>query len=146
MGNWLTEHWFDLAQTTGIVIGFVFTARALHRDETARRIANMIAIADRHTRIWQEFFQRPELSRVLDKNADTSQAPVTATEKLFVKILMLHLDTVRRAIKSGLFIKIEGLKDDIRSFISLPIPKAVWEMIKPFQDKEFVKLVESALE
>ena len=38
-----------------------------------------------------------------------------------------------------------GLKDDIREFMSLPIPKAVWAKMKDFQDKEFVVFVESAL-
>jgi hypothetical protein len=37
----------------------------------------------------------------------------------------------------------EGLRQDIRWFFSLPIPKAVWEKIKERQDTKFAKFVEA---
>jgi hypothetical protein len=44
---------------------------------------------------------------------------------------------------AGIFTKIQGLQNDVRDFLTLPIPKAVWEKIKPFQDGDFVTFVES---
>jgi hypothetical protein len=46
---------------------------------------------------------------------------------------------------AAIFVKIQGLQKDIRDFFMLPIPKAVWEKIKPFQDGDFIVFVESCL-
>lgn len=60
-------------------------------------------------------------------------------------MLILHLDTVRRAIKARMFVKVEGLQEDVRGLFALPIPKAVWEKMKPFQNKDFIAFIETAL-
>ena len=145
MEDWISAHWFDLVQTIGIVGGLIFTAHAIRRDERARRITNMIAVNERYSQIWQEFYQRPELSRILKKDVDLSRAPVSDEEWLFVKMLLLHLDTVRRATEAKVFVRIQGLQRDIQEFLALPIPKTVWEKIMPFQDKGFVRFIESCL-
>ncbi len=143
--HWLSVNWLDLAQTIGIIGGLLFTAHALRRDERARRITNMLAVNEQSTSIWTKLWEQPQLSRVLKTDVNLSKQPVSDEEWAFVKTLLLHLDTVRRAMEVGLFIKIKGLQSDIRFFLSLPIPKAVWEKIKPFQDVDFVTFVESCL-
>ena len=145
MEAWLAENWFDLAQTVGIIGGLLFTAHAIRRDERARAITNTIAVNEQYSQIWHEFYERPELARILEKNADLNQKPVSNDEALFVKTLLLHLDVVRRTMKAGIFVKIQGLQKDIRDFLTLPIPNAVWNKIKPFQDRDFVAFVESCL-
>jgi hypothetical protein len=52
--------------------------------------------------------------------------------------------SVYHAIRDGTLIKPEGLRKDIQSFFALPIPRAVWERVKPLQDREFVKFVEAS--
>ena len=141
----MAEHWFDLAQTVGIVGGLLFTAHAIRRDEKARTITNTIAVNEQYSHIWREFYERPELARILNKDVDLIKQPVSNDEALFVKTLLLHLDVVRRTMKAGIFVKIQGLQKDVRDFFTLPIPKTVWEKIKPFQDGDFVAFVESCL-
>ncbi len=143
--QWIAEHWFDLLQSVGIVGGFLFTAHALRKDEQARTVSNTIAINEQYSRIWHEFYERPALARILKKDADLKRQPVSNEEALFVKTLILHLDTVRRTMTAGIFADIQGLQKDIRDFFTLPIPKSVWEKLKPFQDGDFVKFVETAL-
>jgi hypothetical protein len=145
MEAWLTEHWFDLFQTAGIVGGLLFSAYTTHQDEKARRIENVIAINEQYGRIWRELYEQPRLSRVLKKDVNLTKEPISEEEWRFVKMLILHLDTVRRAMKARMLVKIEGMQDDIRQFFSLPIPKAVWERIKPFQDRDFVKFIDSCV-
>ena len=70
---------------------------------------------------------------------------MSTAEWLFVKLLIIHLDNVHRAMKRGLFVTIEGLQADIRMFFSSPIPKRIWDMVKPMQNEEFILFVESAL-
>lgn len=145
MEIWIITHWFDLLQTAGIVGGLFFTAHAAYKDEQARKIGNLIALNERHDYIWSKFFERPQLARILEIDVDLVRQPISGEEWLFTKMLLIHLDTVRRAAKAGMLIEINGIKRDIREFLKLPIPKAVWERIKPFQDPTFVKLIESAL-
>ena len=44
-----------------------------------------------------------------------------------------------------MFVKIEGLQQEVRELFALPIPKAVWEKIKPFQNANFAKFIEAVL-
>jgi len=46
-------------------------------------------------------------------------------------------------MKAKMFVHLEGLPEDVKSFFSLPIPKAVWNAIKSSQDKDFVTFIES---
>jgi len=140
--HWANENWFDLLQTVGVVGGLLFTAYSIRREESSRKITNLIAIKEQHREIWKELFDRPKLSRVLRGNVDLKRQPISDEEYLFVKLLILHLDTVHRAMKSGMFVKLEGLQKDIVEFFSSPIPKGVWEEMKPLQDEAFVRFVE----
>jgi hypothetical protein len=143
--QWIGEHWFDLIQSVGIIASLLFSAYTTRKDERARRIGNLIAVNDEYRHIWREFYGQPRLSRVLKHDVDLNKEPISDEEWLFVKMLILHLDTVRRAIKARMFVKIEGLREDVRDLFALPIPKAVWEKIKPFQDKDFVAFIEDCL-
>jgi hypothetical protein len=143
--RWIAEHWLDLAQSLGIIGGLLFTAQAIRKDETARTVANTMAINEQYTIIWREFYERPDLARILQTDVDLKKKPISNNEALFVKTLLLHLDVVRRTMKAGIFTKIQGLQKDIREFLSLPIPRAVWEKIKPFQDDDFIAFIEKSL-
>jgi len=120
----------------------VFTAHTIRKDERARKIGNLIAVNQQYSDIWREIYDRPELARVLGKDADLKKQPVSDQEQFFVKMLIQHLQTVHWAMKMGVFVRIQGLQKDVREFFALPIPKAVWENIKPFQDSNFVRFIE----
>lgn len=142
---WLAQHWFDLLQSAGIIGGLLFTAYTIHRNERATRISNLIALNGQHGKIWERFYARPNLARVLKMDVDLSSARLSDDEHLFVKMLILHLNTVYRAARAGVFVKMKGLRKDVREFFSFPIPRAIWDKIKPFQDDDFVAFVESCL-
>lgn len=143
--RWLGEHWFDLFQTLGVVGGLFFTAHSVRKDTKARQISNLISLNDRHDYIWSKFYEQPELGRILTSGVDLRKQPISEEEMLFTKMLLIHLDTVRRSIKAGMLIEIRELKKDVKDFMALPIPNTVWNKIKPFQDAEFIKFVENAL-
>jgi len=72
--------------------------------------------------------------------------PLTDEEQMFVTSIVVHLDSVHRAIKAKMFLQQEGLHRDIKGFFSLPIPRAVWKRIKPLQDENFVEFIEACLQ
>lgn len=145
MGEWFNAHWFDLAQTIGIIGGLVFSAVAEIKADRSRRITNLIALKQQYNDIWQEQFREPSLARIQKYDVDLKKSPITPKEYLFVKMLLLHLDTLRRAVKAGMFVRIEEVQSDVRDFVSLPIPRLIWNDIKRFQDRGFVDFVESIL-
>ena len=143
MGDWITRHWFDLFQTVGIIGSLLLAAYATWKDAQARRIGNSIAINGQYRTIWKDIYEYPHLARVLEKDADAKD--ISTGEELFVTTLISHLSTVFRAMKHGEFVKLEGLENDVREFFTLPIPKAVWNKLKPVQDANFAKFIETAL-
>jgi hypothetical protein len=145
MEAWITEHWFDLLQTVSIVAGFVFTAHTIRKDSEARKIANMIALSQQHQAIWKELYERPELSRIIDERVALDTKQLSHEERLFVTSLILHLSVVYRAMKAKMFVTVDGMKEDVKEFFSLPIPKAVWEKIKSSQETGFVTFVDEAM-
>jgi hypothetical protein len=145
VGSWLLNHWIDLLQSAGIISGLVFTAYSVGKDADARKIQNLIALSERHHAIWKQVYDSPDLLRIKDERAALDTHPVTPEEQRFVISLIVHLDTVYRATKAKMFVNVEGVQKDIKSFFSLPIPKTVWDRVKPLQDKGFVEFVEGSL-
>ena len=143
--NWLLNHALDLVQDLGIIGGFLFTGYSIHKERQAREIQNLIAIKQEHTEIWKQVYDRPKLHRVLKPDADLESQPLHDEEWLFVRSLIIHLDTVYLAKKAGLLLNLEGLERDIKGFFTLPIPSVVWSDVKVFQDSDFVAFVETCL-
>ncbi len=44
-----------------------------------------------------------------------------------------------------MFYALAGMRDDVRTFFSFPIPRLVWNRVKSFQDPDFVAFVDSCL-
>ncbi len=143
--HWLRDNWFDCLQSIGIVAGLLFAGLSFRGDTRSRRTENLIELTKQQREIWSELDRRPELRRILNTNADVVQSPVMPEEERFIRALVLHLNGAFHAMKDGLFAKPEGLSADIRRFFSRPVAKAVWERLKPFQDKDFVEFVEVCL-
>lgn len=142
MGQWFVENWFTILNSVGIVGGLVFTAISLRSETKTRKIANLLTMTANHREVWKDFSHRSELARVVDPSIDITKLSITAQEQEFVNMVILHVSSVYEALNDGLMIKQEGLQRDVKSFFSLPIPQAVWEKMKIFQNEDFVVFVE----
>ena len=140
--RWIAENWFTILSAIGIVGGLVFTAVSLRSETKTRKIANLLTMTANHRELWKEVLYRPELARVIDASAHVTKRPITAEEQALVNMVILHTSSVYEALKNELVIKQEGLRRDVGLFFSLPIPRAVWEKTKVFQNKDFVAFVE----
>jgi hypothetical protein len=143
--RWFTGNWFIFLQNAGIIGGLLFSGLSLRADTRAWRATNLIAITQNHREIWTQLYTRPELSRILSAHVVLRKKPVTLEEELFVRLLILHLNTSYQAAREGVFTTPERLCADIQHFFSLPIPHAVWQKEKPMQDGDFVGFVESSI-
>jgi len=142
--EWISQNWFDLFSSVGITGGLWFTAVSLHSETKTRRIANLLTITANYRDVWKEFFRSPELARVIDPLADVARQPVTPSEEFFVNMVISHTSSVYEALKDELMTKQEGLRRDVGSFFSLPVPKAVWTKSKLLQNRDFTAFIESS--
>ena len=140
--QFLAENWFTLLQTTGIISGLLLNAAALRADARSRRASNLLNITSQQREIWTRFDDQPALARVVDPDADLEKAPLTDHEEFFVRAIVLHLNAAYHAMRDGMLLKPEGLRQDVDWFFSLPIPKAVWKRLKALQDADFARFVE----
>ena len=58
-------------------------------------------------------------------------------------MVIQHLGSMYYAMSDQLVVKLEGMRRDIAQFLSLPIPRDVWEKIKVYQNDDFVAFMES---
>ena len=135
----------NLFSSAGIIGGLWFTAVSLHSETKTRRIANLLTLTANYREIWKEFFRSPELARVIEPSANVAKKPVTPAEEFFVHMIISHTSSVYEALKDELLTKQEGLRRDVRSFFSLPVPKAVWIKTKLLQNHDFAAFIESSL-
>lgn len=140
---WLGENAFNLLSAIGIIGGLWFTAASFRAEAKSRQVSNLLALTQNHQRLWQDFYHQPDLARVLEESADLKRQPLKRAEEEFVNLVVQHLNGVYQAMKNGLVIKPEGLRREVWAFLSLPIPKAVWEKIRIVQNDDFAAFVES---
>src|ERR1035437_2675764 len=145
IGEWLSQNWFNFFSSIGIIGSFWIGIVALRSEAKTRRVANLLTITANHREVWKEFFDSPELARVIDPSADVSKQPVTSAEEFFVNMIVSHTSSVYEALKDELLIKQENLRRDVRSFFSLPVPNAVWHRTKLLQNQDFAAFIDSSL-
>ncbi len=143
--HWVNEHGYDLLEAGGIIASLLFTAASFRREDRSRKISNLLALTAEHRDIWTALYQRPELARVLDAQAGLTKQPVTNDEALFITFLLLHLSATFRGMKAGMFVTRQALEKDIRWFLSLPIPNAVWQKSKGLLEADFTAYVDGCL-
>lgn len=142
---WLAHHWFQLIQTLGIVAGLTLSGWSAWAQRRALRIDGLVRLTEGHRALWQEVFDKPSLLRVTDPDANLEAQPITGEERLFVMLLVLHLNAAFEATRAGTIAPIWGLQSDIRALFALPIPRAVWNDAKDFQSPEFNALIDAEL-
>lgn len=141
----LKSHWFDLAQTVGIVSGFVYTARAFSLDSRARRAEFTLSINAAHREVWSALLKSPELARILETDPDLASKPVTQDEERMTLVVLHHLASVHQAIELRLYPSWAGIEEDVRWFFTRPIPKLILERFLPVQAPEFRRFLRRVL-
>ena len=146
MWGWFGQNWASLIESAGIIASLLFAALSVRADTKSRQVANLIAITQGHRDVWKLFLENPDLARVHDRKADIVAFPVTREEEVFANLVLVHLASVYRTMKAELLTSLDGLRDDVAAFFSLPIPFIVWKKGKLMQNEDFVAFVEECLE
>lgn len=143
---WLTANWFAFVQTAGVVGGLLMSATALRMDTRVRRTEVVLRLTEAHRDIWEKLVEQPSLARVLDPEASLREAPPSPAERRFVQLVILHLATVRQAVKERAYDASPGMDEDIRQFLALPIPRLVASAMLPYQAPDFQEYLHALME
>jgi hypothetical protein len=143
--HFATSHAFDGFVYLLLIGSLLLTAFEVFHLVKAHQISNLLTITRDHREIWSQVYFRPELARVLQRNLDLQLNPVSDAEALFVTFIILHLKASHKANIKKMLVTPEAIEKDVSWFFSLPIPLAVWQSSKEFQDEDFRRFVESAL-
>ena len=98
--TWVAQHWFEAVQTGGILAGLIFTAASLRDTREAQKITNLFTLTQYHHDLWSELFERPELRRIFRSRVDLKKHPVTEDERLFLTMVILHLNLALEAMRT----------------------------------------------
>ncbi len=99
MEQWLTDNWFNLLNTLGIVGSLWFTGCFTPFRNKTRRVANLLTITANYREVWKEYLEFPELARVIQTEVDVAKHPVTPAEEFFVNMIISHISSVYEALK-----------------------------------------------
>jgi hypothetical protein len=141
--RWLDQNWFILLQSLGIIGGLCLTSATVRRDARAREATNRLSLLEQHRELWKELHQRSDLFRVRRQDVDLVAQPISTVEREFLNLVIVHFHTGWLLSAAGSTNSPEAMATDVRTFFSLPIPRAVFEETKVLRDRAFVEFVES---
>ncbi len=144
--HWITNHATSILQSAGIIGSLLVTRASLRRDTRSRHVANLITLTAQHRDIWERFYENGHLTRIRDPKADLKKQPVTPEESLFVNLIILHLNCWYQAIKYDAVSRPERVDTDAGTFFSLPVPLHVWQLQKQYQNADFARFLNDAIE
>src|SRR2546421_4369616 len=101
-GSWFPHNFADLLGYLGIIAGLIFNGISIQSQTKERRISNMLTMVQNHREIWSDYYNQPNLWRILDKAVDVSNTPVTQAEEAFVTTVIQHIYGVYQSVKAGL--------------------------------------------
>lgn len=137
-----------LVQTVGVVgglVGVFFLAYQIRLSVEVQKLANLQMLTTAHREVWSLLLERDDLNRIFDANADIAGKPISERERLAVNFLIQHLNTSFHLDRAKLIRNMGDLKTDVKEFFSFPLPRAVWNELKDYLDRDLVKFVEATL-
>ncbi len=142
--NFILKNWFDLLQSTFILIGFVLSFMSNRNDIRSQKLTHLLHINQSYREIWGKTHSHPRLLRIRQTDLDLKKHPITEAERRMVLDVIIHIYAIYEAIRNRQIDKGE-MEKDIQNFISLPIPNNVWREVKIYHNKQFVEYIDGLL-
>jgi hypothetical protein len=151
--SWVDGNWFNLIQTVGIMGSLCLTAvasnqqaKASNREAKSKEVENLLTIAEQHQELWRGVAQRKDLERIFQPDGNALAKQATVVEMEFLNSVIVHFQTGWWIAKGGGITTLEEIREDARSFFTLPLPHAVWEKTKQSRNREFVRFIDRAID
>lgn len=142
--DFILKNWFDLLQSAFIVGGFMLSYYATRSDNRSRKVEHLLQLNQSHREIWGKTYSHPELLRIKRADVNLQKHPITASEKRFAIEIIMHIYSVYEAIQSKQFDG-KDVEKDIVQHLQLPIPNTIWQEVKEYHDRHFVRYIDGLL-
>jgi hypothetical protein len=139
--DWLRSGGLPLLQTIGIVASIMFAGLAFRRDARTRKVTTLLDLAKAHRELWSKLLASNELYPILRSDIDPREA--TEAQRIFVIQVIRHMHCAFEAQRRGL-VELEQYERDVASFVTLPIPRDVWNGLRLFENRAFREFVDRA--
>lgn len=140
----LQKHWFQLAQTLGIITSVSIGIATLRRGQQSRVVENYLKLTQYHRDIWKIALDKPELYRLFSESESIRGRSLSDTEQQFLTFLFLHLTCFYELQKTTQLVDISAIRADVGSTLRAPLIQQFWDERKVYYNKDFVKFVEDA--
>ncbi len=139
--EWLARNFSNLA----IAAGLFANAYNIYFARMERKLQTEATLVEGHRDIWSRVIGVPSLARVIDPKADVEALPITLEEELQVMFWILHARLSFKARTSGMKFSDDHVELDHAVHFAFPIPRAVWNRVKAFQDPAFVNFIDRCI-
>jgi hypothetical protein len=144
--RWFFSNASQLIESGGIMVGLFFTGFALRADVRSRQADILVRLTENHRALWTYHDEHASLGRIFQRQADVEAKPVTPQEARFIQFFINHVFITFRTRKLGLYQSPEQLETDLRDFFSHPVPRAAWDRLRRYQDRDFADYIQRLIE
>lgn len=149
--RWLLLVTSEDAKVIGIIGGLLISSGALllnlyatNRSIRHLRVSNYQEIIKSHREIWKLTLDSEKYARILSVDVNLLDEPIRYEERRFTQLIFLHMSSAHAFAMSDQMLEIEKLELDFEDFLSLPIPRCVWNQYRSFQNSQFIRFVDGA--
>lgn len=139
--GWVFRQGPQMIESGGIMVGLLFTGLALRADVRSRHADILMRLTESHRSLWMYHDEHPELRRIFDREADLKTQPMTDREARFIQYFINHVVVTFRTQKLGIYVSPDKLDMDLQDFFSWPVPRAAWQQLQRFQDRDFAAYI-----
>jgi hypothetical protein len=139
--DWLGANWINILETLTLIVGVL----SIRENTKARHLSNLISLTKNHRELSTFQMENPKLERALVANRDLMKEPVSAEEREFINLKILHFKASFEALKDGMAVDNEGVVKDVKEVFSLPTVAAVWKEASPYYELAFASFIEECL-
>lgn len=130
-----------LVSSTALFLNFYSTLRSIK----SQKISNYQEIIKSHRDLWKLSLDKPDIySRVFEIQVDLVKNPITYQERLFTRLLFLHMSSAYSFARYSHMLAIEKLELDFAGVLTNPIPRIIWYENRRYQNVNFMKFVENS--
>lgn len=110
----------------------------------SRKMEHLLQLTQSHRDIWSKTYSHPELLRIRQADVNLEKHPITEEERRLAVEIIAQIYSVYEAIQNKQFDNNE-IEKDITQHLHLPIPNTIWQEVKEYHDKKFVKYIDGLL-
>jgi hypothetical protein len=141
--RFLTEHWFSLIQTGGIIFSILWGAHLNNLGKRTEKVSNYLLLTQCHRDVWKIIIDHP---KYYDSIFVKQSEKLSTEEKQFLTFVFLHMTCTFELIKNKQITDIEALRLDIGELMTSKAVSNRWKDIQKYYNQDFINFIQDCKE